>query len=151
VLDDIERITGKRPAGTRYDERKWSIALPKELTTAVRALPGVRVGKRIHQPAVLPSLVLDPRCPTAVVREFLGGLFGADGWAPTLHRQGHREEDAVLEAPAYSQTALREHAPRLNAMMEEIVGLLRRCGVITEGSKTYEYPLRRSASTYPAA
>src|SRR3989449_7008164 len=58
VLDDIERITGKRPAGTRYDERKWSIALPKELTTAIGALPGVRVGRRIRQP-----FVLDPRCP----------------------------------------------------------------------------------------
>src|SRR5262249_23466440 len=46
ALDDIERITGKRPAGTRYDERKWSIALPKELTAAIRTLPGVRAGYR---------------------------------------------------------------------------------------------------------
>ena len=151
VLDDIERITGKRPAGTRYDERKWSIALPKELTAAVCALPGVRVGRRIHQPALLPSLVFDPRCPTAFVREFLGGLFGADGWAPTLHRQGDRDDDAVLEAPAYSQTALPEHAPRLHAVMEEVVGLLRRCGVTTHGSETYEYPVRRAHSTHPAA
>ena len=33
VLNDIELLTGKRPAGIRYDERKWSIALPQELTT----------------------------------------------------------------------------------------------------------------------
>jgi hypothetical protein len=35
VLDDVELLTGKRPAGTRYDERKWSIALPQELTGAM--------------------------------------------------------------------------------------------------------------------
>src|SRR5207249_4431374 len=105
VLDDVERITGKRPVGTRYDERKWSIALPKELTTAILSLAGVRAGQRIHRPPTLPAFLLDPRCPVAVVREFLGGMFGGDGWAPTLHRQGHREADAVLEPPAFSRTA----------------------------------------------
>ena len=29
VLDDIELLTGKRPAATRYDERKWAIVLPR--------------------------------------------------------------------------------------------------------------------------
>jgi aconitase A len=151
VLDDIERVTGKRPAGTRYDERKWSIALPKELTTAIRALAGVRVGQRIHQPATLPACILDPHCPTTAVREFLGGLFGADGWAPTLHRQSGREEDAGLKPPAYSQTAKPEHVPRLRDLMGELVHLLGRCGVKTEGFKVYEYAPRRAASTYPAA
>ncbi len=78
VLNDIELITGKRPLATRYDERKWSIVLPRELTTAVTALPGVRVGRRIQQPATLPAFLLDESCPLALVREFLGGLFGAD-------------------------------------------------------------------------
>src|SRR6185436_17183480 len=32
ALRDSELVTGKRPAGTQYDERKWSIALPQELT-----------------------------------------------------------------------------------------------------------------------
>ncbi|MDE2138316.1 MAG: aconitate hydratase AcnA, partial [Gammaproteobacteria bacterium] len=79
VLTDIELLTGKRPAANRYDERKWSIALPKELTVAISALPGVRTGPRIHQAPTLPEFVLQPECPVAVVREFLGGLFGADG------------------------------------------------------------------------
>src|SRR5690606_29971185 len=68
ALDDIELLTGKRPAGTSYDERKWSIALPLELTAAITALPGVCVGRRIDQPSTLPEFVLDARCPTAVVR-----------------------------------------------------------------------------------
>ncbi|MEK7331382.1 MAG: hypothetical protein AAB113_11340, partial [Candidatus Eisenbacteria bacterium] len=151
VLDDIECVTGKRPAGTRYDERKWSIALPKELTTAICALDGVRVGLRIDQPASLPAFVLKPRCPKAVVREFLGGLFGADGWAPTLGRQGEHERDAYLRAPAYSQTSKSEHVQHIRTVMLQIAELLAGCGVRTEGFRVYEYPTRRSASSYAAA
>jgi len=49
ILNDVGLLTGKRPAATRYDERKWSIVLPLELTRLVTALPGVRVGRRIDQ------------------------------------------------------------------------------------------------------
>src|SRR5438552_2237724 len=83
VLDDVELVTGKRPVANRYDDRKWSIVLPVDLTRAVSALAGVRVGRRIDQAAGLPEFVRDRRCPVAVVREFLGGVFGADGTAPT--------------------------------------------------------------------
>src|SRR5207247_4193085 len=58
VLADVELVTRKRPAGTRYDERQCSIILPKELTAAIMSLPGVRVGRRIDQPALLPAFIL---------------------------------------------------------------------------------------------
>jgi hypothetical protein len=70
--------------------------LPLELTQSVLALSGVRVGRRIDQPAFLPDFLLEPECPVAVVREFLGGLFGADGHAPVLHRYGKTEDQASL-------------------------------------------------------
>jgi aconitase A len=150
VLDDIERITGKRPAGSRYDERKWSIALPKELTAAICMLEGVRVGQRIHQTPSLPAFVLEPHCPRSVVREFLGGMFGADGWAPILHRMGESESGASLSAPSFSQTTLPVHVPALKAVMEAMVRLLDRVGVETNGYRIYTYPVRRSASSYAA-
>ncbi|HEU4619640.1 MAG TPA: aconitate hydratase AcnA [Gammaproteobacteria bacterium] len=151
VLDDIELLTAKRPVGSRYDDRKWSIVLPKELTRAVIALPGVRVGKRIGQAPTLPEFVLDPACPTAVVREFLGGLFGADGHGPMLHRWGESEDEASLEPPAYSQSARPEHAEDTKRMMQQLIGLLVRCGVKAKGAKIYEHPTRQAASSYPAA
>jgi aconitase A len=150
ALNDIEVLTGKRPAGTRYDERKWSIALPAELTAAIVALPGVRVGRRIDQPPRLPEFVLDESCPVAVVREFLGGVFGADGTAPVLKRLGEREETAILEQPAYSQTARPEHVGDLKQVMARLCALLVRCGVDAADARVYEFPVRRSASTYPA-
>jgi len=151
VLDDVEIVTGKRPAATQYDDRKWTIALPLELSVAIIALPGVRMGRRIEQPASLPVFVLEAQCPMAIVREFLGGLFGADGWAPTLHRQGEHEDSAVLGKPAFSQTAKPEHVPQLCHRMRDILHLLGRCGVETADATIREHPVRRAASSYPAA
>jgi aconitase A len=151
ALNDIELITGWRPAASRYDERKWSIALPSQLTQAIMALPGVRVGQRITQAPTLPDFVLEGACPVAIVREFLGGLFGADGHGPILHRRGQDEDDVTLESPAYSQSATPAHVDALKRMMSDMIRLLARCGVKTEGAKIYTYPTRRSGSAYPAA
>jgi hypothetical protein len=151
ILNDVELLTGKRPAGTRYDERKWSIVLPSTWTEALVTLPGVRRGRRIDQPPTLPAFVLDEKCPMAVVREFLGGVFGADGHAPCLHRATEREVDACLHHPCYSQTAKPEHADQLKQVVRDLIRLLDRCGVKMENAGVYEYFTRRSASTYPAA
>jgi aconitase A len=151
VLNDVELLTGRRPVATRHDERKWTIVLPKPLTDAIRMLPGVRTGRRIQQAPALPAFVLDENCPVAVVREFLGGLFGADGDAPTLHRWGEREEDSTLAPPAYSQSAIPEHVETLKQMMSDVLRLLSRCEVKTDGASIYEYPVRRATSSYPAA
>ncbi len=151
VLNDVELLTGKRPAAAQYDERKFTIVLPTGLTEAITTLPGVRVGRRIHQPPTLPAFLQDAKCPVAVVREYLGGVFGADGQAPVLHRLSERPDDAILEPPSYSQSAKPEHVEQLKELMRDLVVLLGRCGVATAGAKVYEYPTRRSSSTYPAA
>src|SRR6266699_1385804 len=151
VLDDVELLVGYRPAATRYDPRKWTIVLPKPLTDAISTLPGVRTGRRIQQAPTLPAFVLDESCPLTVVREFLGGLFGADGHAPVLHRWGKREEEATLEPPAYSQSTIPEHVEALKQIMGDVTRLLARCGVKTNGANVYEYPTRRATSSYQAA
>jgi aconitase A len=151
VLNDIELLTGKRPAASQYDERKWAIALPLELTQIVMAVPGVRVGRRIEQAPTLPLFVTQENCPVAVVREFLGGLFGADGHGPTLHRNGDKKYDACLEPPMYSQSTTPEFVEQTRQLMGEIVRLLVRCGVKARGASIREYLTRRSASSYPAA
>ncbi len=150
VLNDIELLTGKRPAASQYDERKWSIVLPLKLTEAIVSLPGVRVSRRIDQAPKLPDFVRSDDCPVAVVREFLGGVFGADGHAPVLHNTG-QPKTACLDGVAYSQTAKPEYVGQLKEMMSGLLRLLTRCGVQTEGANLYEYPVRRSVSSYPAA
>ncbi|MBV8404543.1 MAG: hypothetical protein JO203_10155 [Gammaproteobacteria bacterium] len=151
ALDDIELVTGKRPVGTRYDSRKWTIVLPMELTAAIASLPGVSRGRRIHQILALPQFILEENCPVAVVREFLAALFGGDGHAPNLQRQGPKEASAVLNPPAFAHSAPPEHVPALEEVMRQIVRLLVRCGVKARGAQIYTYPTRRSSSTYPQA
>jgi aconitase A len=151
VLKDIELITGKRPAGTRYDERKWSIALPMDLTAGIASLPGVRVGRRVEQPPCLPAFVLEERCPVAIVREFLGGAFGADGTAPVLKRYGPGEEDGILEQPGYSHAIKPGHVAAQKDVMRAMLRLLARCSVRTEGAAIREYAVRHSNSSYARA
>jgi aconitase A len=151
ALDDIELVTGKRPAGTRYDSRKWTVVLPMNLTATIGSLEGITCGRRIHQPPGLPQFVLTETCPLAVVREFLGALFGADGHAPVLQRPGASEASAVLKPPAYSQSAKPEHLELLKEVMQQIVRLLVRCGVKARGAQIYTYPSRSSASSCPVA
>jgi aconitase A/intein/homing endonuclease len=150
-LDDIEWLTGKRPKATRYDEFKWSIVLPNELTGAIAALDGVSVGRRIDQPHALPAFLLDPGCPVALVREFLAGMFGADGHAPVLHAYGEGTDEAAFDGPAFSRCATPEHVGSLRHVMAEVIRLLARCGVETGPARVHEYPTRRSASSYAAA
>ncbi len=151
ALDDIELLTGKRPAAKRYDVRKWTVVLPMDLTAAIASLPGVRRGQRIHQPPALPQFVLEETCPVAVVREFLAALFGADGHAPVLRRHTESEEYAALVPPAFAQSAKPEHVEQLKDVMQHLVRLLVRCGVKARGARIYTYATRRSPSTYPAA
>ena len=150
VLNDIELLTAKRPKATAYGDRKWSIVLPLELTESVLSLAGVRVGRRIDQPAFLPDFLLK-ECPVSVIREFLGGTFGADGHAPTLQRYGKTTEQPSLEPPMYSQSAKPEFVESTKQKMEHIIKMLSRCGVEMSGATVREYPTRRSASTYPSA
>jgi aconitase A len=151
VLDDVELVTGRRPEATRFDQRKWTIVLPKPFTDAISTVPGVRTGRRIQQTPQLPGFVLDASCPRAVVREFMGGLFGADGHAPVLHRWGESEEEATLQTPAYSQSTIPERVEALKQYMGDVTRLLARCGVKADGASVYVYPTRRAASSYPAA
>ncbi len=57
----------------------------------------------------------------------------------------------MLEPPAFSQSAKPEHVRQLREVMGDLIRLLNRCGVKTEGAKVYEYPTRRASSSYPAA
>ena len=150
-VDDVEIVTGKRPAANRYDERKWSIVLPKPLAEAIASLDGIRVGSRIDIEPQLPAFILNTRCPVSVVREFLGGTFGADGHAPVLKRIGDHDREAIIEQPAYSHAVRPEHVLGQRLVMDQICMLLDRCGVDIADARTYEYPVRRSPSSYPAA
>ena len=142
LLDDIELITGKRPARHNMTNASGASRYLSSLTNAIRSLSGIVVGRRIDQPHSLPAFVLDPRCPVAVVREFLGGPSAA--MAGRLRSTDSRPR-AVRSFPAgfrKRRSRRRRGAPR---RIEESVKLSERCGVRTDDISIYEYPVRRSA------
>jgi aconitase A len=149
ALNDIELLTGLRPSANRYDERKWSVILPTPVTTSIISLSGILVGKRVKQPPALPEFITADGCPVALVREFLGGLFGADGRGPVLKRWGGQEGDSTLDAPAFSQSTIPAYLEQSKVVMQQIVRLLSKCGVRTEGARIYHYATRRSPSSAP--
>ncbi len=151
MLDDIELLTGLRPKASRYDVRRWSVVLPKSLTKSIASMSGVQVGRCIGQTLTLPTFVLEKTCPVSIVREFLGGLFGADGHSPILHLYGKDENYSTLKSPAYSQSTIPEFLNLTKQNMSSLVSLLAKCGVVTGGAQIYHYPTRRGKSTYAAA
>ena len=84
AVADVELVTGKRPkiAGTRA---VFAVTLPDSLAQAIASLPGMgEPGKRVASPRTVPDVIADPSTPHAVLREFLGALFGGDGCAPLI-------------------------------------------------------------------
>lgn len=150
VLNDIELITGRRPISSRCGKRKWSIVLPSSLTKAITSLQRVGLHTRIPQIPRLPSFLCDETCPVSIVREFLGGLFGADGRAPMLH---HNEElrDSALEPPAYVFSARPFQLERSKKIIRELVQLLKRCGAETNVAKIHNYRMQSRGSTQTTA
>ena len=85
ILDDIELLTGKRPAVTA-NKRVSQIHLPTELNREISVAVPVCVGGRVHSDTILPDFLYDAQCPTFVIRELIAAMFGGDGIVPCLIR-----------------------------------------------------------------
>ena len=143
VLNDVELLTGKRPVANAYDERKWSIVLPADLTANIAKLDGVRVGKRIHQAPSLPAFVTDEKCPLAIVREFLGRRVGRR-WtraiAASLERARRPRGFVASGVFAERNQQTRRGATRSVRANARIVGALRREHRGRDGSRISDAP-----------
>jgi aconitase A len=140
LLDDLALISDRRPQATRRDGRGWAIALPAPLRDALSSLRGPQG----TQPALhLPPCVLAATCPLAVVREFLGGLYGVHGLAPDVRRTA---AEITLHPPAYVRRISPAHRPALRRMLDDLLRLLARCGVSSKGAEISEEPAEQTAS-----
>jgi len=134
VLDDIELITGKRPAVTSSHSdiggNTLTIMLPRSLSKSVGSLDGMTIGRRTTKVPEWPSFVFDEHCPKSVIREFLAGLFSGDGWAPYLVTNTQDGQGTVtFNAPAISQSSIITQWDELVEKMEDVGHLLDKVGV----------------------
>ena len=153
ALADIALLTGIHPAVSLPTEENntFDVALPSALSRAIAAT-GVSTGARVGQQFVLPAFVVDAACPAAVVREFLGGLFGGDGIVPSIQHGkgwkgsagGERLTDVRFIASKLGRLA-RAEAVRMELAL---VPLLARAGVNTSNVSVV---LRSAAPMHKAA
>jgi hypothetical protein len=126
--DDVGVCCGVVPNWYQSEKGVFKVQVPLVLSRALHSLAGLVVGEqRLTQPASLPAFLTAAGCPVSVKREFLGGLFGADGSAPYLHAEKGKED-------CFSSVALSFHtgnkfAASLTTMQTAVARLCADCGV----------------------
>lgn len=102
----------------------YSITLPNVISTAIHSIEGIIVGKRSTQPMKLPKFILDDNCPKAIIREFLAGIFGGDGSAPSLNSRQNTFSSVTLK-----WTTIEKYVIDMRICMINIQKLLKKVGV----------------------
>lgn len=120
---DIKNLTGIEPVSVFIKHNNlWKISLRQTLMKLMINIPGINIGRRINQTHSLPDFILSPTTPLCLVREFLGGMFGGDGTAPTL--QIRNESCSVLAGLGFVASTTGHHSSSMNVMMNQIALLL---------------------------
>jgi DNA-directed RNA polymerase beta subunit len=105
----------------------YTVNIPMDFMNDILCVKGLIKGRKIDKPAQLPDFVLDPLCPRPIIREFLGGMFGGDGHTCVLGM--HRGKRDILSSVSISQSKTKEHLDSLKMVLEQIQGLLKKCGI----------------------
>jgi intein/homing endonuclease len=138
ILDDIELVTGKRPKVTDTSSQKthantYNISLPDNFSKCLAKLENITIGRRTNQQSSYPSFINES--PKSFIREFLGGLFGGDGWAPHF-RSSNRNNFTTVK---FSQSTSKEYETSLETTMNNIIILLNKLNVESEIVRNRDY------------
>lgn len=134
VVRDVRLVTGTAPSVDRT-RNLFVVELPDALVLDIVAL-GVSPDRRVSTETPFPPFLMQASCPTPVVREFLGGLFGGDG---TTVRLSHKESGLVqISGVGFCMlragTVARAELVLWEAQLKQ---LMTRCGLATEHIRFY--------------
>ena len=134
IMGDIYTITGKSPMirdclSPTNGSKCYVINLPNEFSYSMAHLSGITVGRRTTQEAVYPDFLFDTACPKSVVREFLAGCFGGDGW--TTYINGN-----LFSNVGFSQSICTEFLDTMEERMAKFVDLMAAVGVKARINRT---------------
>ena len=128
VARDLLLLTAAQPPTALASPSRPSIPLPPGLQSLFLRLAGAEAEKRrLDSILHLPGFVLDPRCPVPVVREFLGGVFGAGECR--LARRWSGGGWQLCGLALWSGRSAAVAAQQQRALQSELLPLLQRCGV----------------------
>lgn len=123
LIDDSASVTTYQK-----DEKRCYIRVGASIRQAIASLGCITMGRRVCQPCKWPSFLLEKSCPKALVREFVGGLFGSDGHAPAYNRQGPRQS-VVFKPVAFSRSCCPSLHTELESALQQLIELLAKAGV----------------------
>ena len=110
----------------------YEININKKLLNIIINIKGVNLGKKVDQDFTLPYFLYDDKCPTPIIREFLGGLFGGDGHTCILGM--HRGKRDIISSVAFSKSRKYNNTASLEKIMNDIKDFLDRRFKITNVS-----------------
>ena len=145
-VDAVQRdlhVLGVRVLSERFDcERSvFELELPSEVVAAFDAIGMSLKGDHLSQIVRIPHLFTAASCPTEVVCELLGGMFGGGGVAPSYdHITGHFTPPALLQRKRGSVARA-----QLAEWKTSLTALLVRCGLT---SRDVAYDLLSPAPSY---
>lgn len=126
ILQDVNILTGKNPkiqdTYSKHGGSTYVIGIPYDLMRAISKLKGIMIGKKTTQKQSYPDFILDDNCPLSFVREFLGALFGGDGWTCYINRN-------VFSNVMFSQSIYEEYLDSKMNQMNTLVNLLNKLKV----------------------
>lgn len=125
IMDDVLLVTGKSPKiqdSNANGINTYNIYLPSPFARSLAALKGMTVGRRTTQEASYPEFLSHTSCPISILREFLAGCFGGDGWAPSLQKN-------TFSTVHFSQAICQRFEESMMDRMEQFVGWMKQVGV----------------------
>lgn len=145
ILDDIELVTGKRPkiTDTKFHKTQantYNIALPDNFSKCLATLENITIGRRTSQCSSYPSFI--ENSPKSFIREFLGGLFGGDGWT-THFRTSSKNTFTNVK---FSQSTSKEHEETLKLTLQKIIELLEKLNVEAKILRSRDYSVGETNS-----
>ncbi len=139
IVNDIFTITGIRPSSA-FSSNVWRTKTPAVLTHAIFEIMGGDscAGRRAVADASTPCFVDDASTPLSVLREWVAGLFGGDGMAPALCRDGG-ENHWRFNAPRLTNSKEETHAESLKILWVKVVKILERFNITSTMPEPDEY------------
>jgi hypothetical protein len=154
ILQDVEMLAGKRPTFRLQETDRgtvYSFFVPRSLSYLYLALDGIEVGRRSTiGESGWPRFLLEQNCPLAVVREFIGGIMGGDGFAPSvINTEGATKSDpfSLRSRGIIALSSLPENIGTLRRKLEDLCGLLGRLGLVgctISGSPDFYYTKKKN-------
>ena len=125
ILRDIQLCMGNGVTVTTYPpdshSKRWRVRMPTPLRRALQAAAGRSESDKFEAYPRLPPLMLATDTPLAIIREYVGALFGGDGGAPAPH--GHHSWTPVSYHVSVQQSLVHD---TYTMLADELLPLLGR-------------------------